>query len=112
MQYLSSIIVSWAPFLADPDFQIILIAVMTAQLLYKLIKKSFKILATTIKVSSVAAMIGLVLYLAIEQPSKDERSEVKESMGNKVGAALNQLKTDLPTFVSDVKNSIEKDPKG
>lgn len=108
MQYISSFIIAWAPFLADPDFQIIIIAAMTVQLLYKFVKKSLKIFATTIKLTITAAIIGLVLYLMIEQPKTPESS----SLGHKVSAALYQLKSEFPTFLAEVKNNLEKEPKG
>ena len=104
MQYISSIIVSWAPFLADPDFQLVIITLMTLQLCLKIVKKSIKVFATTIKYTSVAAIVGFIIYLALEKPQE-------QTFGDKVEKALFQLKSELPSFVSNVAGSLETTPK-
>ena len=115
MQYLSSLILELAPFLANPDFQILIMAAMTVYLAFKVLMKSIKIFAATIKAASVIAALGLIVYLFTGAPESTESREGKRvqtvSPANKVGKTIALIKhasRELPTFVADLRASIKE----
>ena len=118
MQYLSSIILEWAPFLADPDFQVLVMAAMTLFIGFHLIKKSLKILAATLKTATIVAVIATIIYLFADSPKAARQTSNKKSQtqsaGQNVGKAfalIRQVSSELPTFVANIKSSIQNEPQ-
>ncbi len=88
MQYISSLILEYVPFVASPDFQLVVSTATAGYLAILATKKLLRILFKVLKLGVSLAVIAAILYLVlVGNPIKDKER------------TFNYVKTELPIFV-------------
>jgi len=93
MQYISSLILEYAPFVGNPDFQLIVSTAMAIYLTIVITKKLIKALYKTLKFGASVATIVAVFYLVlVGNPIENKESAVK------------YVKNEMPKVIALLKN--------
>ena len=92
MQYISSLILEYVPFVASPDFQLIVSTAMAAYLTLVIAKKLLKAIYSTLKFGASIATVAAIFYLVlVGNPIKDK------------GEAVKYVKNEMPKVVALLK---------
>ena len=93
MQYISSLILEYVPFVASPDFQLIVSTAMAAYLGIIITKKLLKMLYSALKFGASVSAIAAIFYLVlVGNPIEDKDQAVK------------YVKNEMPKVVALLKN--------